>query len=80
MDTQVWWIEHDVPPFDRYQCAAYGVELSVRDYGQPILTIRDGFGDHTFIGPAIDSLEKNILAAARHPAMIIPRKFGPADE
>jgi hypothetical protein len=79
-EKKVWWIERDIPPYDRYRCAAYGVELSLQCNGQSFLTIRDGLGDRTLVNPTINALEKALSQAARNPAMMIPRRFGIADE
>jgi hypothetical protein len=40
--SQVGWVEHDIPPSDRYWCAAYRVQMTLPDGGEPILTVQSG--------------------------------------
>jgi hypothetical protein len=89
-----WWIEHDIPPYDRFRCAAYEVELSLDEKDRPILRIRNGNKTRTLadidqgatppqnpheIWTAAE-FERLLADAGQEAPMIIRRDFGPAND
>jgi len=72
----IWWIEHDIPPYDRYRCAAYRVELSLDEKGFPVLCIKSGVLDRILAGSDLAVFEKTLALASQEPPLIIHRNFG----
>lgn len=73
-----WWVEHDIPPFDRYHCEAYLIELTLKDSGQPQLLIRTGSSTYPVIPMNREGFRQTLLKASADQPMIIFRDFGPA--
>ena len=76
----VWWIEHDIPPYDRFRCAAYMFELYLNEDQQPTLMIRTGEGNHTLTGEDLNSFESHLAQAGVETPLFIYRDFGPAND
>jgi hypothetical protein len=74
----VWWIERDISPFDRYQCAAYRVELTLADPDQPRWVVRSGIAVYPLPAMSADDLKSALQRASGDVPMILQRKFGPA--
>ncbi len=74
----VWWVEHDIPPYDRYQCAAYRVILTLNDHQEPIWFVQSGSRSYMISDPVSGSIERVLACAGQDPPMIIPRRMGPA--
>lgn len=73
-----WWVEHDLPPYDRYRCAAYFVELEAGGDETCVLTVRSGQGVVRLEQPTVEALAQALTAALRMPPVIIPRQMGAA--
>jgi hypothetical protein len=74
----VWWIERDISPFDRFQCAAYRVELSMKDQDQASWIVRSGTATYPLASMSAGELKSALLRASEDVPLIIHRKFGPA--
>lgn len=78
LETIVWWIERDIPPFDRYRCEAYRVELSLPAPDQPQLVVRSGISAYPVAPISMDDLRAALARAAADTPLVIPRQFGSA--
>jgi len=78
LDAIVWWVERDIPPFDRYLCEAYRVELSLAGPDQPQLVVRSGISAYPIIPISIDGLTMTLVKAGADTPLVIRRQFGPA--
>jgi hypothetical protein len=74
----VWWVERDIPPFDRYLCEAYRVELSLAGPDQPRLVVRSGMSTYPVVPISIEALKAALVQAGADTPLIIHRQFGPA--
>lgn len=74
--VHTWWVEHDIPPFDRYQCAAYQVYLALNKYNAPALSVQSGVKIYCVTPLTLKALETAITKAGQDPPLIIPRKRG----
>lgn len=74
-ETYVWWIEHDIPPYDRYRCEAYGVELSQPDPGQLKWIVRSGDSSYAVAEMSREELRNALERAERDAPLIIARQF-----
>jgi hypothetical protein len=77
-DSYVWWVEHDIPPYDRYRCAAYRVELSLTDQNQPALRVESGAGVYPVTPLSREALEAALARAGQDPPLVILREMGEA--
>ncbi|MDD5467334.1 MAG: hypothetical protein PHS96_05980 [Anaerolineales bacterium] len=77
-EKAVWWVEHDIPPYDRFRCAAYSVELEMDGEGQPRVVVRSGGGSYPLDELGIHALRTVLVRAAQDLPAIIPRRMGPA--
>lgn len=73
-----WWIEHDIPPYDRYRCEAYQVELRLIKPDQPRLVVRSGISTYPVITMSVEEFKKTLVRAGADKPMFIHRQFGPA--
>lgn len=73
-----WWVEHDIPPFDRYHCEAYLIELTLKESGQPQLLIRTNSSTYPVLSMNREGFRQALLKASADKPMIICRDFGPA--
>lgn len=76
----LWWIEHDIPPYDRFSCEAYQVELSLSQAGKPVICIRSGAWDRKLSGAELINFERTLALACREAPLIIHRNFGPVKD
>ena len=76
----IWWVEHDIPPYDRYRCAAYPVELTLNRQGKPKLTIHSGTTDHILSWNELEKLDLTLTQVAAEPPLVVPRSMGPASD
>jgi hypothetical protein len=74
----MWWIERDISPFDRFQCAAYRVELTLAGTDQPRWIVRSGIAAYPLPAMSAGDLKSALQQASGDVPMIIRRKFGPA--
>ena len=75
-----WWVERDIPPFDRYQCAAYRVELSLDELGEPIITVQSGDTSYKVFPLVLEALEATLAQAGHDAPLIIPRAMGRVED
>ena len=70
----IWWVERDIPPYDRYRCAAYEIRMRVNAHGDPDIWVRNG--EHTY--PVLESAQLPILLeqAGNEAPLVIPRQMG----
>lgn len=74
-DAVIWWIEHDLPPYDRYQCATYQVHLAFE--GEKLyLTIRSGRAVYPVNPLTAEILNTTLNRAGSDPPLIISRRMG----
>lgn len=76
----VWWIEHDIPPYDRYWCAAYRVELNLEGAGTPNLTVQSGTATHPVRPLTKENLSSVLAQTGDDLPLLIPRHMGRADD
>ena len=74
----VWWVERDIPPFDRYHCEAYRVELSLAGTHQPQLLVRSGISAYPIVPISIEALKAALVQAGGDTPLVIRRQFGAA--
>lgn len=74
----VWWVERDIPPYDRHRCEAYRVELSLPDIDKPHLIVRSGTSIYPVATSDIDGLKLALVQAGADRPLVIHRQFGPA--
>jgi len=74
----VWWVEHDIPPVDRYHCESYRVELNLAEPGQPRLIVHSGNSAYPVIPMNVEDLKLALIKAGADTPLVIPRQFGPA--
>ncbi len=77
-DAIVWWVERDIPPFDRYLCEAYRVELSLAGTHQPQLIVRSGISAYPIVPISIEALKAALVQAGGDTPLVIRRQFGAA--
>ena len=77
-ETIVWWVERDIPPFDRYRCEAYRVELSLTEPDQPRLVVRSGISVYPVFPINMKELKITLVRAGADTPLLIRRQFGPA--
>ena len=79
-ENSVWWIEHDIPPYDRYWCAAYQVELNLDAACTPTLTVQSGTATHPVRPLTKENLTKVLVQTSDDLPLLIPRHMGRADD
>ena len=74
-DQVVWWVERDVPPYDRFTCQAYEVCL-LCGHGEPALVVRSRAASYPL--PALDAaaLRESLARAGQEQPLLIPRQMG----
>lgn len=75
-ERYVWWVEHDIPPYDRYWCAAYRVQLTLDSQGLPVLRVQSGAGDEVITPLTPEALEVALARGGEHLSLLIPRQMG----
>ena len=75
-----WWIEHDIPPYDLYRCAAIEVRLSISNNLKPSLVVASR--EHLYkVDPiSATSLHRALIAAGLDSPRIISRRMGAAND
>jgi hypothetical protein len=71
-------VEHDIPPWDRYHCAAYMVELGLDEARNPVITLRSGREEYRLEQPTVSSVAQQLARLSQEPPRIIPRRMGVA--
>jgi hypothetical protein len=77
-ETFVWWVERDIPPYDRHLCEAYRVELSLADPDKPRMIVRSSTSIYPLALIDMDSLNAALVQAGADKPLVIQRQFGPA--
>jgi hypothetical protein len=76
-----WWVEHDIPPYDRFRCAAYFIRLELDDPSSSFtLTIWSGANRYFLERPSPEVVEQVLVKLAQDPPVIIPRRMGKATD
>lgn len=78
--TIVWWVERDIPPYDRHLCAAFRVELSLSDSDQPQLIVHSGSAIHPIVPMNNKGLQTALTQALADKPLVIRRQFEPAND
>lgn len=73
-----WWVEHDIPPYDRFRCAAYFVDLEIGEGDACTLAVRSGQATVRLAHATAPQLEQALVDALHQPPAIIPRQMGEA--
>jgi hypothetical protein len=73
-----WWVEHDIPPYDRFQCAAYQVEMILNGPDQPQLILHSGEAVYPVAPLTAEKLADAFARMRADAPLIIHRQFGPA--
>jgi hypothetical protein len=76
----VWRVEHDIPPYDWYRCAAYQVQLTLDDRDAPVITVHSHAAIHGFASLTSESLRAALVEAAQEAPLIISRDMGEASD
>ena len=72
----VWWVEHDIPPYDRYWCAAYRVQLGLDGGNRPTLTVQSGTMVHPVWPLNQENLNQALAQAGDDLPLLLPRHMG----
>lgn len=72
----IWWVEHDIPPYDRYRCEAFQVELSLTRADQPRLLVRTGSAAYQVAPLNLEGLRAALQRAGKDKPLITHRQFG----
>jgi hypothetical protein len=78
--SYLWWIEHDIPPYDRFWCTAYQVELNLDEADIPTLTVQSGTTNHPVRPLTKENLIRVLAQAGNDLPLLIPRHMGQADD
>lgn len=76
----VWRVEHDIPPYDRYRCAAYQVQLTLDDRDEPVLTVNSGEAIYPVTPLTSETLRMALATASQEDPLVIPRNMGEATD
>jgi hypothetical protein len=77
-EAWTWWIERDIPPYDRYHCEAYRVMLALDGRNEPTLSVQSGAAAHQ-VAPLTAAVLKSTLAqTGEDRPLLIPRAMGKA--
>lgn len=76
----LWWVEHDIPPQDRYSCVAYRVQLALNGEGQPTLTVQSEAAAYDVAPLTVETLGAALARAGEDPPLVVPREMGQATD
>ena len=76
--TVLWWIEYDLPPYNRYRCAAYLAVMRVNSQRQPFVILRSGKSTRVIHRLSENVLKEALILIGQEPPMVISRDMGPA--
>lgn len=79
-EAHIWWVEHDVPPYDLYWCAAYQVQLTLDDRDEPVLTVKSETAVHRVTPLTVKVLKGTLAQTGKELPLLIPRKMGLAKD
>ena len=74
----IWWVERDIPPYDRYRCEVYSVELAIGERGQVRLSVMSGEEEYPVEPTDERTLVSALILASKDDPMIVPRQMGAA--
>jgi hypothetical protein len=77
-DQATWWIERDIPPVDRFRCAAYLVHLRLDSRMGIVMSVESGERTIPVIPLSAANLRAALLQAGADRPLIIPRQMGDA--
>ena len=70
----MWWIEHDIPPHDRYHCEAYRVTLTLDAGNEPVLTVETGISAYPVAPLTTKALEAALARAGESPPLVMAKR------
>ncbi len=76
----VWWVEHDLAPYDRYRCAAHRVQLTLDGLDQPRLTVQSGSALYPVTPITPETVRAVVARAGLDDPLVIPRAMGAAND
>lgn len=79
-ESCTWRVEHDLPPYEWYRCAAYQVQLALDDRDTPVITVHTRTATHGVTPLASESLRVALVEAAQEAPLIISRDMGEASD
>jgi hypothetical protein len=72
----VWWIEHDLPPYDLFRCEAYRITLDLNLDCQPSMQVEYQSGSYSIEPLTPRKFLEKVQKLEELPPLIIPRKMG----
>jgi len=78
--TSIWWIEHDLPPFDLFRCAAYRITLHLNQDCQPSMQLECRSGSYSIEPLTPKNFRDTLQKLEKQSPLIIPRKMGPVTD
>lgn len=72
-EIHMWWVERDVPPYEKWLCQAYQVYLILEFQHEPILTVQSGTAVYPITPPTVVALEATLTKASQDAPLIILR-------
>lgn len=79
-EAHVWWVEHDVPPYDLYWCAAYRIQLTLNDRDDPVLTVKSETALHQVTPLTVKVLHTILAQTGKELPLLILRKMSTAND
>ena len=76
--TMMWWIEYELPPYNRHRCAAYLAVMQVNNQRQPFVILRSGKSTRVIHRLSETVLQEAVILIGQEPPMVIARDMGPA--
>jgi hypothetical protein len=76
----IWWIEHDIPPYDLYRCEAYRVTARIEGVGEPLINVESNTDSIQLYRPSLKDFENALKRIVKQPPLHIPRRMGEAWE
>jgi hypothetical protein len=74
LNSYMWWVEHDIPPYSEDWCVAYRVQLSLNENGRPVVFVRTGAMVYPVVPLSIAIFEMVMALAAGDPPLITHRE------
>lgn len=76
----IWWIEHDIPPYDLYRCESYRVTARIEGVGEPLINVESNTDSIQLYRPSLKGFENALKRIVKQPPLHIPRRMGEAWE
>jgi hypothetical protein len=77
-DGVTWWVERDIPPADRFRCAAYRVYLHLDTKMNVALSVQSGQKNYPVVPVNSENLRAVLSKAVQDSPLIIARQMGDA--